>query len=1108
MSKVRTAALAAAVAASLIAGTAAAAGQPPAAGPAAHQGKKAPAAPAANVTLVTGDRVAVAADGSVVRIDRAKGREGTPFSIRRTPGHTYVIPQDALRLLDEGVLDRRLFEVAGLVAAEYDDARRGTLPLIVSYRRDGAGARVPSAFGEALADSARDRRALPAVDGEAFESPKSGAGGLWSLLVGRTPAGAAARSAAPVTRLWLDGRVRAALDKSVAQIGAPSMWQAGYTGKGVKVAVLDTGVDQTHPDLKGVEIAEKNFSSSPDSKDRHGHGTHVGSTVAGSGAKSGGTYKGVAPGARLLDGKVLGDDGFGSESEIVAGMQWATDQGAQIVNMSIVGGDGPEVDPMETAVAKLSGKALFVIAAGNNGAKPGTITSPGSAPAALTVGAVDKQDRIADFSSRGPTAAGLSKPDLTAPGVDIVAAASTQGGATGGNGYVAMSGTSMATPHVAGAAALLLQQHPGWGGAHLKSLLTGSATPRPELNAHQQGAGRVDLNRARTASVVSEPGSLDFGTQLWPHADDKPVAKTLTYRNQGTTAVTLALTAAGTDAAGRPAPAGMFTVKDAKLTVPAGGTAKTTVTVDTRKGTKDGSFGGTVLASGGGQSVRTGLAVLREIESYDVTVRHLDDAGKPASGYSTQLTKAGSDGQERLAVPYKESGTAVLRLPKGDYQLEGLVMSPGSGNRMAVLVQPVLQVAAKSTVTLDARAAKPFAVTAPDRNAKLVSATVGYYDKNAIVSGSWVFDSTTQFRTAALGPAGGGMQSQLSGVWRSPAAPTTDYRLAFHRTGSWFTGLTRTVALADLAELKFGFGASVSGTTGLVQITASTPDGFSAGPISTMQRALPLSGTQYMSTTGVHWNWTVTQADPQGEARVIYNEGPVSYKPAGRYTLEFNKAVIGPDLAATPDRQGANRYGNTIDANVLLFVDGAGHAGEPVLAGGFTRLESGGRTLAQTGPNEWLTAEVPAASAVYKLTKEATRSTKDTTTSTKVAGVWTFTSAKAPDQGVRLPLSTVRLSPQLTLNGTAKTGSTLKVPLHVAGAAAASGQLAALTVHVSYDDGRTWQPLTVATDAKGARSATVKHPATAGGVSFRVDLKDKQGNTARQTITNAYRLVR
>ncbi|WP_037888732.1 S8 family peptidase [Streptomyces sp. NRRL S-87] len=1103
--------MAATVAAALVAGTAAATGQPaPTVRPTGHQGPKAPAGPPVTVTLVTGDRVAVGADGSVVRIDRAKGREGTAMSIRRTAGHTYVIPQDALRLLGEGVVDRRLFDVARLAADGFDDAHRDALPLIVSYRRDASGARMPSAFGEALADVARDRRALPAVDGEAFEAPKSGVPALWSRLAGRTPAGATARQAAPITHLWLDGKVRAALDKSVPQIGAPAMWKAGYTGKGVKVAVLDSGVDQTHPDLRGVEVAEKNFTDSPDAKDRYGHGTHVASTLAGSGARSGGRYKGVAPGARLLDGKVLGDDGFGSQSGIAAGMQWAVDQGARIVNMSIVADDGPEVDPMEEAVARLSGKALFVVCAGNEGDKPGTITSPGSAPAALTVGAVDKQDRLADFSSRGPTATGLSKPDITAPGVDIVAAKTTQGGEPAGNGYTTMSGTSMATPHVAGAAALLLQQHPGWSGARLKALLTGSAKPRPGLNALQQGAGRVDLTRARTAFVVSEPGSLDFGTQLWPHADDRPRAKALTYRNHGTKAVTLALSAAGTDAAGRPAPAGMFTVKDAKLTVPAGGTATTTVTVDTRKGTADGSFGGTVLAAGGGQSVHTGLAVQREIESYDVTVRHLDENGRPAPGYATTLTKAGTNGMERLDVPYGPSGTAVKRLPKGNYQLESLVTSPGTDNRMAVFVQPVLKVAAKTTVTLDSSRAKPFAITAPDRSAKLVSATVGYYDEAAGVSGSWVVDGTTKFRTAALGPAATGVQAQLSGVWRSPAAPTTDYRLAFQRTGSWFTGLTRTVARADLAEVKFGFGASVPGAKGLVQITASTPEGFSAGPITTMERTLPLAGTQYMSTGGVRWSWSASQANVHGEVRIVHYANRVAYRPAGRYALEFNTGVVGPDLGAGSGGQGAERYGNTIDANLQLFVDGAGHEGSSVATGGFSRLESGGRVLAEGAPNDWVSVtDAPAASAVYRLTKEATRSAEDTSTSTKVTGVWTFTSARpATDRSVKLPLSTVRLSPKLGLTGTAKAGSTLKVPLHVAGAAAAAGQLAALTVRVSYDGGRTWHPLAVATDAEGARSVTVKHPATAGGVTFRVDLKDKQGNTARETIANAYRLVR
>lgn len=204
------------------------------------------------------------------------------------------------------------------------------------------------------------------------------------------------------------------------------------------------------------------------------------------------------------------------------------------------------------------------------------------------------------------------------------------------------------------------------------------------------------------------------------------------------------------------------------------------------------------------------------------------------------------------------------------------------------------------------------------------------------------------------------------------------------------------------------------------------------------------------------------------------------------------------------------RYGDTIEGGALqLFNDGSGHQGSSYTTGGFSRLESGGKILAETSEYGWLSAEVPAAAASYRLSMEASRSPEDTTTSTKVAAVWTFTSARPDsDESVSLPVSTVRLAPKLRLNGTAPAGGTLKVPLHLGGTVTEAGQrVAALTVKVSYDGGATWKPLTVTADAKGARSVTVKHPASAEAVSFRVDLKDTGGNTVRETITNAYRLT-
>ncbi|MFI9568145.1 S8 family serine peptidase [Streptomyces rishiriensis] len=275
--------------------------------------------------------------------------------------------------------------------------------------------------------------------------------------------------------------------------------------------MLDTGVDGTHPDLKGRSDAAKNFSEAADTVDRVGHGTHVASTGAGSGAHSGGKYKGVAPGARLISGKVLDDGGYGEESGVIAGAQWAVAQGAEVVNLSLGGPDSSGDDPLEQAVDELSASsgALFVIAAGNEGPAAGTVGSPGSAAAALTVGAVDRTDAMVDFSSRGPTADGSLKPDLTAPGVDIVAAKAAEGteGDPAADGYVSMSGTSMATAHVAGAAAILAQRHPDWTGERIKAALTPPSRPPVSRRSRRARAVRTSREPSTSSSPPTRPPS-------------------------------------------------------------------------------------------------------------------------------------------------------------------------------------------------------------------------------------------------------------------------------------------------------------------------------------------------------------------------------------------------------------------------------------------------------------------------------------------------------------------------------------------------------------------------------------------------------------------------
>ncbi|HEY1177537.1 MAG TPA: S8 family serine peptidase, partial [Phytomonospora sp.] len=223
--------------------------------------------PAATVTLVTGDRVVVARDAegrpSATFLPVSPDRGG--YATRTVGEDLYVYPASAAEALAAGRLDRELFNVTGLVAQGYDDASTDALPLIVEH---GLGTFSAPEGVTTLA-------ALPAAGATAVSAAKSSAAESFTAL------GAA-------EHVWLDAKVEAALAESVAQLGAPEAWESGYTGEGVTVAVLDTGYDPAHPDLAGRVTAAQDFTgTSPEAIDGHGHGTHVASTVAGTGAASG-----------------------------------------------------------------------------------------------------------------------------------------------------------------------------------------------------------------------------------------------------------------------------------------------------------------------------------------------------------------------------------------------------------------------------------------------------------------------------------------------------------------------------------------------------------------------------------------------------------------------------------------------------------------------------------------------------------------------------------------------------------------------------------------------------------------------------------------------------
>ncbi|MEU7298851.1 S8 family serine peptidase [Streptomyces sp. NPDC007206] len=651
-----------------------------AATPAPHSPAPAPAARATTVTLVTGDKVTVTDLGHGKKTVGVRRPEGATGAVRtqQSDGRISVVPDEALPYLRAGTLDRRLFDVSGLIRQGLTDAEAGATPLIVTY---GKGARAAAPAG------AERTRSLPSLRGAAVEAGKGRT--FWRSFTHHDG----------VAKVWLDGTVKADMAESNAQIGTRAAWDAGLTGKGVTVAVLDTGVDLSHPDLKDRVTTTKSFVDGEDVADRDGHGTHVTSTVGGSGAASGGTEKGVAPEAALAVGKVLDDQGSGSESQIIAGMEWAAREvHARIVSMSLGSSEPSDgTDPMAEAVDTLSKEtgALFVVAAGNTGA-PSSIGSPGAADAALTVGAVDSADQAAYFTSAGPRYGDNAlKPDLSAPGVDILAARSQL---TDGSGYyTSMSGTSMATPHVAGVAALLAQQHPDWTGAQLKDALM-STSKQVDASVYELGAGRVSVPDAVHASVTAT-GSADLGFHSWPYDADQPVTRTLTYTNSSDTPVELKLSVRG-------APDGVATLAATALTVPAHGTASTTVTGDGSKAPVGETSGQIVAVDAAGNTVaHTAFGLVKEDERYTLTVHVKDRAGAPAPADLTVQRLAADEDTQQAHVG--DSGTLRLRLKPGAYALATFLDVHGSHGAdslgLGFLSAPGITLDHDQDVTLDGR---------------------------------------------------------------------------------------------------------------------------------------------------------------------------------------------------------------------------------------------------------------------------------------------------------------------------------------------------------------------------------------------------------------------
>ncbi|MBV9857249.1 MAG: S8 family serine peptidase [Streptosporangiaceae bacterium] len=688
------------------------------------------------VTLITGDRVRVTSGPGgreSADIDRQYARPGIGYLEQSVPGpgrtpDLVVIPTDAVGLIGSGVLDENLFDVSELVRDRYGDAARSTLPLIITYRGGMASsggmaaARALTAGGDAVVTAA-----LPSIGSAAIAESKRGAARFWSAL----------HHAPQVTRVLLDGPVRPAGGPSGPSAAAvagvvPTTPGAGSApsaepGAGVLVADLDTGYDPGHPDLAGVVAAAKNFTKSKHGiRDEVGHGTWTASIIAGSGAASNGKYQGVAPGARLLVGKVLGDDGTGTESQVIAGMQWAVAQHARIVNMSL-GFSAPwicpaGIDPVSQALDSLSASSgtLFVAAAGNNG--PGFLDAPGVAKSALTVGAVDSSGKLAFFSGTGPACGDFAvKPDVTAPGVGVAGALAAGTSLCPSDGipgdgpinafYTRCSGTSASAPYVSGAAAILAQAHPHWSGAQLKAALTSSAAPASGTSAYDQGDGQADITRATKQNAYATPASLTY-LSPWPHLS--AAAKTMTYHNAGTSPLTLNLATAVAGPDGKPAPAGMFTVSPSQITVAPGADTSVQVNENPALGIT-GLYNGwlTAMSPDGTTVLHTAVGAENQPQLETVTFKTIDRDGRPQADLSLAEPSTGlidlATGKLILAVVNK-AGIVTASVPPGRYDITSVVdtaATRGHPESLTLIDDPAVTVKRDMTVTLDARRGRP-----------------------------------------------------------------------------------------------------------------------------------------------------------------------------------------------------------------------------------------------------------------------------------------------------------------------------------------------------------------------------------------------------------------
>lgn len=1080
----RVAAVLACLVAAIGVSTAAAPAAPTAA-TAATGPASAPAGPVAAVTLITGDTASVSwgADG----LPRASMPTGVLFTTMRHGTDLYVVPDSVERLVPD-TLDLELFNVTGLLAQGYGDADTDTLPVIV---RGGASLRAAGA----------DAVSLSSIDATAVRLPKKA--GFAPTL---------ARSAAG-TKVWLDRRVTAAdLDGNLTQIGAPQAWDAGLSGAGVDVAVLDTGIDVNHPDLRGKVVEQANFTDDPTAEDGNGHGTHVASIIGGTGAAAGGARKGVAYGARLLSGKVLNADGSGQLSWLIEGMEWAAAQGADVVNISLGADPGDDDDPTALALDELAKDTgtLFVVAAGNSGPGRGTVGTPGIAASALTVGAANENGLPPFFSGQGPTRGTFrAKPDITAPGVAIT------GALHGSDGYTQMTGTSQATPHVTGAAALLRERHPDWDWQRIKNTLMTTAdakvaTPMPYV----EGAGQLDLPGALSDTLSVDRGNVDFGYLRYP---DNTAPKTITLRltNSGTQPETVSLTDEVRDPADQLAAKDMVTVTPAQVTVAPGATASVAVTLTPAKGGGDGVYTGAVtLARAGKQPTRMPLGFYREAPRQDITVTVLNRLGEPDAYGSVWLANMDNmhpeSGGGITILDLDENGRGTARMSPGAISAIARIITPASGTTPETLSfagTPELTLDRDLSYTIDARKAKQLKPVTIDGVRTSVSTASVHYGREDAKKDGGISDGI--YVT--------GEELARGQVFVQPTTPVRHGRATFQTRWELAHGTDTYSVVLDSPSVPSSWRASPSSLARVESdyravggrkdsyLTYREPytDLVYGTQVWIHPLAAPTKRTEWL-TAGKNVQWRQCVAGPQ-EGIAVLCQPTTTYRAGERRPAVWFRAPVPAVTTASHNRE---RIELPID---LSDGEHEGSVRDVPAAGNETyRLYRNGAELPRFGDSWYF--DSPPEPAMFRLEHTSKPDAARLPIASSTNTVWTFPSQAPTDPeawDTKPRLLSIDYQPGADGQGRLPSWHIFDLGIRVVSSAGGTDyrlERGTLRFWASPDHGKRWYEGIVVPNYDGTYRVIVPGVLTRSGqtVSVRAEATAAEGRTIKQTVLDAY----